>query len=219
LSRTHSWAKRSLECHKKLEDGKDIANENSNSHLPQALFGIIQGGRSEILRKKSAEVIGLMDFDGFGIGGSFAKEDMSMAVKWVNEVLPEEKPRHLLGIGEPEDLFMGVENGVDLFDCVAPTRIARNGSMFTNTGKINILNAKFVRDFNKINEGCECYTCKNYTRAYLSHLFRAKEMLGATLASIHNEYFINKLVSDMRQSILNEKFFEFKEEFLGKYVN
>jgi queuine tRNA-ribosyltransferase len=112
---------------------------------------------------------------------------------------------------------MGVENGVDLFDCVAPTRIARNGSLFTKEGKINILNAKFIKDFDIIDEGCECYTCKSYTKAYLSHLFRAREMLGATLASIHNIYFINKLVADMRQAILDDKFPEFKKEFLGKY--
>ena len=137
----------------------------------------MQGGREEALRKKSAQAISEMEiggesFDGFGIGGSFAKEDMSTAVKWVNEILPEEKPRHLLGIGEPEDLFMGVENGVDLFDCVAPTRIARNGSLYTASGKINILNAKFISDFSKIDEDCHCYTCENYTKAYLSHLFR-----------------------------------------------
>jgi queuine tRNA-ribosyltransferase len=233
LSRTHAWAKRSLEEHKKREGVKQEYVNSSrftpkgpytdkNSHipasLPQALFGIVQGGRSEELRKKSAKIIGSMDFDGFGIGGSFAKEDMSSAVKWVNEILPEEKPRHLLGIGEPEDLFMGVENGVDLFDCVGPTRIARNGALFTKKGKINITNAKFVKDFNKIDIGCECYTCQNYTRAYLSHLFRAKEMLGATLASIHNIYFINKLVADMRQAILDGTFYEFKEEFLKNYL-
>lgn len=204
LSRTHAWAKRSLDYHK---------SKDTN----QALFGIVQGGRSEELRKKSAKIIGEMDFDGFGIGGSFAKEDMSTAVKWVNEILPEGKPRHLLGIGEPIDLFMGVENGVDLFDCVAPTRIARNGSLFTKNGKINILNAKFIKDFDNIDEGCECYTCKNYTCAYLSHLFRAKEMLGATLASIHNIYFINKLVSNMRQSILDGTFIEYKNTFLQNY--
>ncbi|MFA6355332.1 MAG: tRNA guanosine(34) transglycosylase Tgt, partial [Candidatus Paceibacterota bacterium] len=152
LSRTHAWAKRSLVEHKKREEIKiEKASQNySNSHrftlkgsdadknlnnsitlFPQALFGIVQGGRSEELRRKSAKIIGKMDFDGYGIGGSFAKEDMSSAVKWVNEELPEEKPRHLLGIGEPEDLFSGVENGVDLFDCVGPTRIARNGALFT----------------------------------------------------------------------------------------
>lgn len=236
LSRTHAWAKRSLEEHKKREEEKASQNylnssrltlkgsdtdknlNNSASPLPQALFGIVQGGRSEELRKKSAKVIGEMDFDGYGIGGSFAKEDMSTAVKWVNEILPEEKPRHLLGIGEPEDLFMGVENGVDLFDCVGPTRIARNGTLFTNNGKINITNAKFVNDFNKVEDDCECYTCKNYTKSYLSHLFRAKEMLGATLASIHNVYFITNLVKKMRQAILDDKFFEFKEGFLKIYL-
>jgi queuine tRNA-ribosyltransferase len=246
LTRTHSWAKRSLIKHKELENIKEEkalqkilferSSEEGNgsgarpsqkefsaplldTNLPQALFGIVQGGRSEELRKKSAKIIGEMDFDGFGIGGSFAKEDMSTAVKWVNEVLPEEKPRHLLGIGEPEDLFSGVENGVDLFDCVGPTRIARNGTMFTKNGKINILNAKFVKDFGPVEEGCKCNTCTNYTRAYLSHLFRAKEMLGATLASIHNVYFITNLVSQMRQSILDDDFFEFKDDFLNKYLS
>lgn len=258
LSRTHSWAKRSLEEHKKREEAKasqKILFERSsdegdgigarpsqkelsatlfNTELPQALFGIVQGGRSEILRKKSAKILTEMKiedgidpvtgearftgFDGFGIGGSFAKEDMSTAVKWVNEILPEGKPRHLLGIGEPEDLFMGVENGVDLFDCVGPTRIARNGTMFTKNGKINIMNAQFVRDFKPIEDDCGCTTCNNYTRSYLSHLFRAKEMLGATLASVHNIYFINKLVAGMRQAIIENRFFEFKKEFLDKYL-
>ena len=255
LDRTHAWAKRSLEEHKKREE-KKATQENSQNFaalpslrglrhgqnfpnspaMPQALFGIVQGGRSEELRKKSAEVIGSMDFDGYGIGGSFAKEDMETAVKWVNAILPEEKPRHLLGIGEPEDLFMGVENGVDLFDCVGPTRIARNGTVFTKNGKINLLNAKFVNLFEPIEKDCECYTCKNpvpleagndsslpsartrYTCAYLSHLFRGKEMQGATLATIHNLYFINKLVSDMRQSILDDTFQQFKNEFLKNYA-
>ncbi|MEK7564360.1 MAG: tRNA guanosine(34) transglycosylase Tgt [Patescibacteria group bacterium] len=206
LERTHRWAERSLIEHKKL----NIENKIS-------LFGIVQGGRDEGLRKKSAEFIKNLDFDGFGIGGSFAKEDMSTAVKWVNEILPEEKPRHLLGIGEPEDLFMGVENGVDMFDCVAPTRSARNGSVYTRHGKINILNAKFREDFSKIDEQCECYTCKNYTNAYLSHLFHGKEMLGSTLATIHNLYFIVNLVKQIRQSILDEKFYEFKDAFLRDY--
>ncbi len=206
LDRTHAWAKRSLAFHQL----------KSNAQT-QALFGIVQGGRSETLRKKSAEVIGAMDFDGFGIGGSFVKEDMNTAVKWVNEILPEDKPRHLLGIGEPEDLFMGVENGVDLFDCVGPTRIARNGTLFTKKGKINLFNAQFVRDFTQIEEECGCYVCKNYSLAYLSHLYRSKEMLAATLGSIHNIYFINKLVADMRQAILDDRFFEFKQEFLSIY--
>ncbi|MEK9182307.1 MAG: tRNA guanosine(34) transglycosylase Tgt [Patescibacteria group bacterium] len=211
LDRTHRWAKRCLEEHIKLNKDKTVA-----------LFGIVQGGREEDLRKKSARAISEMEidgkgFDGFGIGGSFAKEDMSTAVKWVSGILPEEKPRHLLGIGEPEDLFMGIENGVDLFDCVSPTRIARNGSLYTMSGNINILNAKFISDFSKIDEDCHCYTCENYTRAYLSHLFRGKEILANTLASIHNLYFIVNLVKKIRQSILDDNFSEFKESFLKKY--
>lgn len=233
LDRTHAWAKRSLKKHKELEAeklSKDLNYEKANlpcNNSPQAIFGIVQGGRDEALRKKSAQVLSEMkveidgvseEFDGFGIGGSFAKEDMETAVKWVNEVLPEEKPRHLLGIGEPEDLFMGVENGVDLFDCVGPTRIARNGNVFTKNGKINLLNARFVRMFESIEKDCECYTCKNYTLAYLSHLFRAKEMEAATLATIHNLYFITKLVSDMRASIIDNTFQDFKKEFLNNYA-
>jgi len=208
LNRTHRWAKRSLDFH--------ASKENASR---QALFGIVQGGRDESLRKRSAKEIGDMGFDGFGIGGSFAKEDMSTAVKWVNEILPEEKPRHLLGIGEPEDLFMGVENGVDLFDCVAPTRNARNGTLYTKYGKINILNAQFTDDFSPLESGCGCYTCTHYTKAYLSHLFRAKEMLGATLATIHNLYLIIHLVDDMREAILNDTFFEFKKAFLSEYTS
>lgn len=183
-----------------------------------ALFGIVQGGRDENLRKKSAKFIGSLDFDGFGIGGSFAKEDMSTAVKWVNEILPEEKPRHLLGIGEPEDLFMGVENGVDLFDCVAPTRLGRNGTIYTKNGKMIVMNKQFRDDFSPIEKDCRCYTCKNYTRAYVAHLFHGKEMLAGTLASIHNLYFIVNLVKKIRQSILDDSFFEFKEEFLKGYL-
>ncbi len=207
LERTHRWAERSLDAHK----------SDKEASSKQALFGIIQGGRFEELRKESAGVISGMDFDGFGIGGSFEKEDMDTAVGWVNEILPEEKPRHLLGIGEPHDLFGGVENGADLFDCVAPTRMARNGTIHTKAGRINILNAKYVDDFLPIEKDCECYTCQNYTRAYVSHLFRAKEMFAGTLASIHNLHFIVKLVDNIRQSILDESFFEFKKEFLDKY--
>ena len=209
LDRTHRWAERSLVRHKEL-------NKERKDHQI-ALFGIVQGGRSEILRKESAEFIGSKDFDGFGIGGSFAKEDMVSVVGWVNGILPKEKPRHLLGIGEPEDLFMGVENGVDLFDCVAPTRIARNSYTYTSGGKIRLLNAQFIRDFKPLEEGCGCYTCKNLTRAYLAHLFRADEILAATLLSIHNLYFIIHLVDKMRETIRDGSFLEFKAEFLKKY--
>lgn len=205
MDRTHRWAVRSLEAHKKV----------GQPH--QNLFGIVQGGRFEDLRAESAKFISGLDFDGFGIGGSFVKEDMDTAVAWVNNILPEEKPRHLLGVGEPEDLFGGIENGIDTFDCVAPTRMARNGALYTKHGKINILNNQFRNDLAPIDEGCGCYTCQNYTRAYVAHLFRAKEMLAGTLASIHNLYFIVNLVKQIRQSILDERFNEFKTEFLSGY--
>jgi queuine tRNA-ribosyltransferase len=206
LVRTHSWAEKSLQYHKSKTNSKT-----------QALFGIVQGGRFEDLRKDSAAKIGSMDFDGFGIGGSFAKEDMNTAVKWVNEILPEEKPRHLLGIGEPEDLFEGVIAGVDLFDCVLPTRLGRNGTLYTRQGKIHIENTKYREDFTPIDEGCECYTCKNYTRAYVAHLFRAKEMLAGTLASTHNLYFIVNLVKKMRQGIIDGNILELRDNFLKEY--
>jgi queuine tRNA-ribosyltransferase len=211
LNRTHRWAQKSLDFHH--------SKENSER---QALFGIIQGGRDEALRKRSAQEIAEMTsegggFDGFGIGGSFAKEDMSTAVKWVNEILPEEKPRHLLGIGEPEDLITGVEHGVDLFDCVTPTRNGRNGTVYTSTGKMHVMNAQYTNDFSPLDPGCKCYTCTNYTKAYISHLFRGKEMLAGTLASIHNLYFLTHLVDNLRTAILNDTFFEFKTAFLVKY--
>lgn len=206
------WAKRCLAEHIQLNTENKIA-----------LFGIVQGGREESLRKMSAKIIAEMSvegkqFDGFGIGGSFAKEDMSTAVKWVNEILPEEKPRHLLGIGEPEDLFMGIENGVDLFDCVLPTRLGRNGTIYTKNGKIIIGNTKFRTDYTPIEADCQCYTCKNYTRAYIAHLFHGKEMLAGTLASTHNLYFIVNLVKRIRQSIIDDTFFEFKDSFLKTYT-
>jgi queuine tRNA-ribosyltransferase len=198
-----------------------------NSVSAPALFGIVQGGRYKDLREESARFMAGLGtagpergegFDGFGIGGSFIKEDMNEAVKWVNTILPEEKPRHLLGVGEPADLFGAVENGCDLFDCVSPTRIARNGALYTKHGKINIMNTKYRNDLSPIEQGCGCYSCKNYTRAYLAHLFHSKEMLATTLASIHNLYFIVNLVKKIRQSILDDNFFEFKEDFFNGYL-
>jgi queuine tRNA-ribosyltransferase len=158
-----------------------------------------------------------MDFDGYGIGGSFNKEDMDSAVGWVNAILPEGKPRHLLGIGEPSDLFGAVENGCDLFDCVAPTRMGRNGSLYTNHGRINILNARFVRDFSPVDPECDCYTCKHYTRAYVAHLFRSQEMFAGTLASIHNLRFVIALVGKMRIALLDGSFEAFRKVFIATY--
>ncbi|MGH7249773.1 MAG: tRNA guanosine(34) transglycosylase Tgt, partial [Minisyncoccia bacterium] len=176
MQRTHAWAKRSLEYHK------------AKGKKEQAIFGIVQGGLEQDLRKASAEYISSLDFDGFGIGGSYTKEHMALTTHLVNSILPEEKPRHLLGIGEPEDLFMGIENGVDLFDCVLPTRLGRNGTIYTKNGKIIITNTQYRTDFKSIEGDCECYTCKNYTCSYIAHLFHGKEMLAGTLATIHNLY-------------------------------
>ena len=212
LDRTHRWAKKSLEHHLKLSEGKS----------GPALFGIVQGGRHENLRKESAQYLADLKvdgvgFDGFGIGGSFEKEDMGTAVQWANEILPEDKPRHLLGIGEPEDLFQGVENGVDTFDCVAPTRNGRTGTVYTHAGKKHIENACYIDDFSPIEKDCGCYTCRNYSCAYINHLFRAKEMLAGTLASIHNLYFVTKLVADMRKAILEGTFYDYKKAFFERY--
>jgi queuine tRNA-ribosyltransferase len=223
MERTHRWAKISFNYHRNPKRGKlfrftkkllKIADEE---YPRQYLFGIVQGGRFENLRKESARFISKIDFDGFGIGGSFEKEDIDKALRWVNLILPEEKPRHLLGIGEPKDLILAVENGADLFDCVNPTRLGRNGTLYTQRGKINSTKSSYKNDFSKIDEGCRCYCCQNFSKAYLHHLFKAGEMFGATLASIHNLYFINNLMNKIRESILAGKFFDFKEEFLKKY--
>ncbi len=206
LERTHRWAKRSLEYHKA-----------SSHHTQQALFGIVQGGRDETLRKESASVIGAMDFDGYGIGGSFEKEDMNTAVEWCNAILPREKPRHLLGIGEPADLFGAVINGCDLFDCVAPTRMGRNGTVYTSLGRLSLMNAEFRDDSQPIDNTCGCYTCRNYSRAYVAHLFRAKEMLAGTLASIHNLHFIIHLVDTMRECMQSGDILSYQKDFMKKY--
>jgi len=215
IERTHDWAIRCLDEHKRLTDQR--------SDKPyQGLFGVIQGAQYEDLRKEAAADLGGMkssdaSFDGFGIGGALDKDSLGTIVGWVNSVLPENKPKHLLGIGAPEDLFVGVENGIDTFDCVLASRIARTSAVYTMTGRFNVSNAPYIRDFNAIDDECDCYTCANYTRAYLCHLFRGKEMVAATLATIHNERFVVRLVDRMRQAIIDGDFKEMKEEFLGRY--
>ncbi len=206
MERTHRWAERSIARHEELDPDQR-----------QALFGVVQGGRFKDLREESARVLASMNFDGFGIGGSFNKEDMAKVVGWVNRILPEDKPRHMLGIGEPMDIFAGVENGCDLFDCVSPTRVARHGRIYTADGQIQIKNARFREDARPLDPECSCYTCQNYTRAYIHHLQRSKEILGQSLASIHNLHFIVKLVDGIRQAIYDENFEEFKESFLSRY--
>lgn len=209
IDRTHAWATRSLNEHKRL----GVSNATGEM---QALFGVVQGGSYEELRKESATVLGAMDFDGYGIGGSFTKEDMGTAVKWVNEILPEGKPRHLLGIGEPIDILMGIENGIDTFDCVAPTRIARNGAIYTKDGRVNITNAIYKNDMSPVSDEESWYT-NQFTKSYLNHLFKADEMLAATLASIHNLKFLTTLCEEAREAIIAGNFLEFKEDFIKRY--
>lgn len=210
LERTRRWAERCVVEHERLTQ--------TRTHRPyQGLFGVIQGAQYEDLRRKAARDLGAMNFDGFGLGGALEKENLGTIVRWCSEELPEEKPRHLLGISEPDDLFAAIENGADTFDCVSPTRVARTSAVYTRTGRVNLSGAKYKRDFTPIMEDCDCYTCGHYTRAYLRHLFKAKEMAAATLASIHNERFIVKLVDDARLAIEDGTFFEFKSDMLGRY--
>jgi queuine tRNA-ribosyltransferase len=213
VERTHAWAVRCLERHHELN-----AMHLKNNEPLQALFGVVQGGRDESLRRHSATFLGEKDFDGYGIGGVFEPGEISTVVHWVNETLPDGKPRHLLGMGsQPADLFLGVEHGVDTFDCVAPTRQARNGALYTLDGRINVTNAKYKTDFSPIDTECDCYTCKSYTKAYINHLFKSDEILGATLASIHNERFVVRTVDQIRESIKNRTYFELKNSFLRRY--
>ncbi|OJI09448.1 MAG: tRNA guanosine(34) transglycosylase Tgt [Candidatus Vogelbacteria bacterium CG10_big_fil_rev_8_21_14_0_10_49_38] len=235
MNRTHRWAERSLAEHERLTQAKTRENASKkvlgplqaslearlfDKHFPEsysALFGIVQGGRFQDLREASAKFIASLPFAGFGIGGSFDKTDMGTAVGWVNAILPTDKPRHLLGIGEPEDMFEAVAQGADTFDCVTPTRLARHATLLTATGRLNILNAAHRDDPTSIEADCDCYACQNYSRAYLAHLFRAGEIFGATLATIHNLRFMNRLSEQMRAAILAERFLEFKAEWLAKY--
>lgn len=210
LERTHDWAERSLRKFRKLQ-------KNNPGKNYQALFGVLQGANYENLRRQTSKLLGSMDFDGYGIGGAIEKSKLGEIVRWVNDELPENKPRHLLGISEPNDMFEAVESGVDTFDCVSPTRVARNGAAYTLDGRINIGRAKYSEDFGKLDPECNCYTCQNYSRAYINHLLRAKERLASTLMSIHNETFIIKLVADMRNSIIDGSFTELKKSWLNRY--
>ncbi len=208
--RTHPWAIRSLEEHQRLTDER-------KDKPYQALFGVVQGANYEDLRRQSASFLAKLDFDGFGLGGALTKENLGEIVKWMNEELPENKPRHMLGISEPDDIFDCIENGADTFDCVSPARVGRNGALYTPNGRINITNAQFKQDFTPFDETCDCYTCQNYTKAYLHHLFRTGELLSNALATIHNERFIIKLVDDIRDSIEDGSFFQFKKDWLARY--
>jgi queuine tRNA-ribosyltransferase len=218
--RTHPWALRSLEEHY-------LQTVLRGSKPYQALYGVVQGANFEDLRRKTCRFLAgakVHDtaFDGFGIGGALEKERLGEIVGWCSDELnragAEAKPRHLLGISGIEDLFAGVESGVDTFDCVSPAREGRNGALYTKRGRINLKNTKYTRDFTPVEEGCTCYTCQNFTKAYLNHLLKVGEMLGGILGTIHNEHFILKLVDQMRERIVDGTFMEFKRDFLGEYL-
>lgn len=215
MNRTHEWLKR---C---VEENRKLADEAKEKNLPeQYLYAVVQGGRFNDLRVESAKFCASVNPDGFGIGGVFTAEGMGEMLMSVNAILPEDKPRHLLGMGqEPIDLFVGAENGCDTFDCVGPTRMARNGSLYTLDGRINIKNAKFTHDYGPVMEECDCECCKNYTRAYLHHLFKTDEISAKVLASIHNERFIVRTVNLIRESIINDSFLDYQKEFLSRYYH
>ena len=210
LERTHRWALRSIKEFRRLQD------DNPNRPY-QALFGVLQGANYEDLRRQTAKYLGGLDFDGFGIGGALEKSTMGEIVRWCTEELPYDKPKHLLGISEPDDIFAAIEQGIDTFDCVSPTRVARNGAAYTLDGRFNIKSAKYFEDFGPLDPNCDCYTCQNYTRAYINHLFKAREILAATLVSYHNERFIIKLVDDIRKSIEDGSFDELRNKWLARY--
>ncbi len=212
LVRTHDWGERCV-----VELDRLRALQLNRPY--QALFGVIQGAQYEDLRRATSKQLGAMPFDGYGIGGAIQKDKLADIVRWVNEELPKEKPKHLLGISEPNDIFAAIENGVDTFDCVSPTRVGRNGAFYTYEGRKNIAGARYYEDFTALLEDCTCYTCKNYTRAYMHHLFKSKEILGLTLMSLHNEHFIINLVDDIRESINDGSFIKLKEAWLAKYYS
>ena len=215
LERTRFWAERCLRAHRQL-------TEDREAKPYQQLFGVIQGAQYEDLRRKAAHDLGSMEidgqrFDGFGIGGALEKENLGTIVGWVSEELPEDRARHLLGISEPDDFFAAIESGADTFDCVNPSRVARNAAIYSPDGRFNITRAQFKRDFSPLVEGCGCYTCTHYSKAYIHHLFKAKEMLVNTLCTIHNEYFTVQLVASIRAALEDGTYEELKAETLGRF--
>lgn len=206
VERTLRWAKRSLDSHKNKDK--------------QGLFGIVQGGEYLDLRKHCAEELVKMDFEGYSIGGLSVGEPKSIqnnVLSFVTPLLPEDKPRYLMGVGSPGAILDAVERGVDMFDCVLPTRIARHGTAMTSGGRLLIKNKEFEKDFTPLDSKCDCYCCKNYTRAYLRHLFKANEMLGQRLLSIHNIQFLVNLTANIRKAIKEDRFLEYKNQVYREY--
>ena len=205
MLRTTRWARRCLDAHTRKD---------------QALFGIVQGGMYKDLRAQSAKDLGEMDFPGYAIGGLSVGEPKDIMYDLLDHtapLLPENKPRYLMGVGSPDCLVEGVLRGIDMFDCVLPTRIARNGTIMTRQGKVVVRNAEYARDFTPLDPECDCYACKNFTRAYVRHLFKAEEILGLRLTTIHNLHFLIKLMGEMREAILQDALSEFYTEFWRRY--
>lgn len=205
VERTLRWAKR----------GKNVFNNER-----QSLFGIVQGGEYPDLRQHCAEELVKMNFDGYSIGGTSVGEDKKTMYKMVSmstKYLPKEKVRYLMGVGDPIDIIENVIRGIDIFDCVSPTRLARHGHALTKYGKINLKNAKYKKDFSPIEKNCDCYACKNYTKSYIKHLINANETFGARLLSIHNIRYLIRLTEDLRDAIKNDNILEYKEEFIKNY--
>jgi queuine tRNA-ribosyltransferase len=212
MKRTVAWAHRSLES---------IARQNRlGGENKQILFGIVQGATYEGLRRECAQRLQDMDFPGYAIGGISVGEPKNLLydiAAFTVGLLPEEKPRYLMGVGLPEDIIEAVGQGCDMFDCVVPTRYGRNGTAFTSEGKLTIRNAPYLEDFRPLDGRCTCYTCKNFSRAYLRHLFNTEEMLGLRLVSLHNVHFFLQMMRDIRQAIQQDRFIEYRKEFLNQY--
>lgn len=206
LERTTRWLERCKAAHKYPEK--------------QALFGIVQGGMYKDLREQSAKEITAIDLPGYAIGGLSVGEPKDMmyeVLDYTVPLLPEDKPRYLMGVGSPDDLLEGVLRGIDMFDCVLPTRIARNGTAMTSQGKVVVRNAYYAEDFTSLDSECDCYTCKNYTKAYLRHLIKCNEILGARLLTIHNLHFLLKMMENVREAIKEDRLLDYKKDFFEKY--
>lgn len=206
LERTTRWLERCKAAHKYPEK--------------QALFGIVQGGMYKELREQSAKEITAIDLPGYAIGGLSVGEPKDMmyeVLDYTVPLLPEDKPRYLMGVGSPDDLLEGVLRGIDMFDCVLPTRIARNGTAMTSQGKVVVRNASYAEDFTSLDPECDCYTCKNYTKAYLRHLIKCNEILGARLLTIHNLHFLLKMMENVREAIKEDRLLDYKKDFFEKY--
>ncbi len=206
VERTIRWAKRGKDVHK--------------SPKTQALFGIVQGGPYKDLRKMCIEELVKIDFPGYSIGGlsvGESKQEMYEMLEYLKDLMPKDKPRYLMGVGSPDDLIMGVLNGIDMFDCVLPTRIARHGSAMTSVGKVVIKNKTYEEDMSALDPECDCFVCKNHTRSYIRHLLKGKEILGQRLVTYHNLYFLKNLMKQVRQAIKEDRLLEFKAEFFAKY--